>query len=361
MHDRRYAIDASKAQRRTEMKPRHRHETASGRPSTGTCASGVVGNRSSSVRQNKIIVLGSGADWGPRSSAPWRAAASGARPERQLLDIGDFDAVRETLRAQEFDALVNCARSDQRRLLRNPSREAHRSTARPSPRSPTPAPASGRAAFTSATDYVFEGGKETPYTRSMKRGRSASMAPPNSPGRSFSTGFRPASCRVRVSWVFEPSAQLVDRFSSARSKTTAWPRSPQDRRADLTLDAAELLRPLLEAVPAGGVLHLCNTGACTWQEYGQFALDTAAAAGIPCGRGSSPRRAHGRSASLHRETPAQHRDEHRPLDLADQCHAPAVAGSGGRICADGVGTRAPVRKLEIRSEFEGGEGRRRML
>ncbi len=48
-----------------------------------------------------------------------------------------------------------------------------------------------------------------------------------------------------------------------------------------TLDAARLLRPLLADAPVGGILHLCNTGECTWQEYGQYALDCALAAGVP--------------------------------------------------------------------------------
>jgi dTDP-4-dehydrorhamnose reductase len=47
------------------------------------------------------------------------------------------------------------------------------------------------------------------------------------------------------------------------------------------LDAATLLRPFLRRVEGGGVLHLSNTGSCTWKEYGQYALDCAAAAGLP--------------------------------------------------------------------------------
>jgi dTDP-4-dehydrorhamnose reductase len=47
-----------------------------------------------------------------------------------------------------------------------------------------------------------------------------------------------------------------------------------------TLDVAHLLYPLLK-MPAGGVLHLCNAGECTWQEYGQFALDCAIKLGVP--------------------------------------------------------------------------------
>ena len=38
---------------------------------------------------------------------------------------------------------------------------------------------------------------------------------------------------------------------------------------------------MLQGLPCDGVMHLCNAGACTWQEYGQHALDCALAAGVP--------------------------------------------------------------------------------
>jgi dTDP-4-dehydrorhamnose reductase len=48
-----------------------------------------------------------------------------------------------------------------------------------------------------------------------------------------------------------------------------------------TLDAARLLLPLLDRPDIRGVIHVCNSGECTWQEYGQHALDCAAAMGLP--------------------------------------------------------------------------------
>jgi dTDP-4-dehydrorhamnose reductase len=48
-----------------------------------------------------------------------------------------------------------------------------------------------------------------------------------------------------------------------------------------TLDAARLLRPLVDDRSVDGVVHLCNAGACTWQEYGQHAIDCAEALGLP--------------------------------------------------------------------------------
>ncbi|MGI8435316.1 MAG: sugar nucleotide-binding protein, partial [Chthoniobacterales bacterium] len=47
-----------------------------------------------------------------------------------------------------------------------------------------------------------------------------------------------------------------------------------------TLDLAEMLPPLWENTNARGVFHLSNGGQCSWREYGQWALDCCAAAGI---------------------------------------------------------------------------------
>ena len=48
-----------------------------------------------------------------------------------------------------------------------------------------------------------------------------------------------------------------------------------------TLDLAALLRPLLDSSQVSGVLHLANRGACSWQEYAQWALDCCHKFGIP--------------------------------------------------------------------------------
>jgi dTDP-4-dehydrorhamnose reductase len=42
-----------------------------------------------------------------------------------------------------------------------------------------------------------------------------------------------------------------------------------------------MLYPFLRDIPTAGLLHASNTGACTWREYGEYALQCAAAAGIP--------------------------------------------------------------------------------
>src|SRR6188472_1642028 len=58
----------------------------------------------------KIVILGSGGRLGKALLREWRAAGDEVVGfSRQILDIGDFRTVRETLADTEFEALVNCA------------------------------------------------------------------------------------------------------------------------------------------------------------------------------------------------------------------------------------------------------------
>lgn len=88
---------------------------------------------------------------------------------------------------------------------------------------------------------------------------------------------------VRVSWVFGPDRpSFVDQIV-VRALREDRVDAVADKWATptYTLDAAVLLRPFLRGISEGGILHLSNAGACTWQEYGQWALDVAVEAGLP--------------------------------------------------------------------------------
>jgi dTDP-4-dehydrorhamnose reductase len=86
-----------------------------------------------------------------------------------------------------------------------------------------------------------------------------------------------------VSWVFGPDrASFVDQIiRRALEQDRVEAIADKVSVPTYTLDAARLLLPVLDQPEIAGVLHLCNAGECTWQQYGQHALDCAAAAGLP--------------------------------------------------------------------------------
>ena len=134
-----------------------------------------------------------------------------------------------------------------------------------------------------STDYVFDGANKAPYTENDE------AKPISHYGASKLAGERSLqraledSLSVRVSWVFGPDRpSFIDQIlNRALSEDTAQAIADKWAVPTYTLDIATLLYPFLREKRETGVLHLCNGGGCTWQEYGQHALECAVACGIP--------------------------------------------------------------------------------
>ena len=232
----------------------------------------------------KIFVLGSGGRLGAALLREWRACGDEvAGFNHAQLDIGDFDAVREKLRAEDFGVLVNCAALTNVDFCETHPEEAHRLNGEAVKVIAEACAEKNARCLHVSTDYVFDGGKMEPYTEADEPRPISAYGASKLAGERALLAVSPANLVVRVAWVFGPDrpsfiAQILQRALENEAVAAI-----ADKVAvpTYTLDAARLLRPLLGEVPAGGVVHVCNSGACTWQEYGQSALDVAAGCGVP--------------------------------------------------------------------------------
>ena len=89
---------------------------------------------------------------------------------------------------------------------------------------------------------------------------------------------------VRVSWVFGPDRpSFVDwAIDQAREREEVSAIADKWATPTYTLDLAKLLKPLFaNQKQVSGILHLANSGECSWQEYAQCALDCCRAEGMP--------------------------------------------------------------------------------
>jgi dTDP-4-dehydrorhamnose reductase len=88
---------------------------------------------------------------------------------------------------------------------------------------------------------------------------------------------------VRVSWVFGPDRpSFIDGvLKNAREQEEVAAIADKFSAPTYTLDLAQMLRSFLREREVSGILHLANGGECSWQEYAQWAVDCAHAAGIP--------------------------------------------------------------------------------
>jgi dTDP-4-dehydrorhamnose reductase len=143
-----------------------------------------------------------------------------------------------------------------------------------------------------STDYVFDGETTGLYREDDP------VNPLSEYGRSKLEGERltmNASDRnlvVRLSWLYGPGKPTatpdwsVQGAVELESLTIV---ADKVGSPSFTRDIADALLPLLFREDATGILHLSNTGTCTWLEWGQYCIDCA----VECGVEVKTRRAGG--------------------------------------------------------------------
>ncbi len=234
------------------------------------------------VSGTRILVLGAGGRLGAALVREWGGAGSGVEGlDRSALDFSDLEAVRRTVSEREFDVAVNCAAlTDVDRCERDPEL-GYLVNSRAVGVLAAVCAAKGARLLHVSTDYVFDGEKREPYREEDE------ACPVSEYGRSKLAGEEAvlrASGRnlvVRVSWVFGPDRpSFVDGIlRKAREGGDLSAVADKQAAPTYTLDAARGMHALITA-GASGLVHLCNRGGCSWQEYGQHALDCALSAGI---------------------------------------------------------------------------------
>lgn len=231
----------------------------------------------------RILILGGRGRLGAALARRWsgrHAVRTLARPD---LDVADPDALRRLLAGERFDVLVNGTGLTNVDRCETDRAEAEAVNARAPGVMAEAAGASGARFIHVSTDYVFDGKKTAPYTEEDEAAPLGFYGATKLAGEQAALAVSPRHVVVRVSWVFGPDkpsfvdalidrALHQDRVEAVADKTSC---------PTFSEDVADWLEPFLTRPLPGGLYHACNAGGCTWQEYGQWALDCAARAGAP--------------------------------------------------------------------------------
>ena len=198
------------------------------------------------------------------------------------LDLGKLDQTRSTLSKTEFDLLVNCAA-----LTNVDYCESHRDEAflvnSQGPRLLAEICSQKSAKLVHiSTDYVFDGKQDTPYIEKDPPAPLSVYAESKLAGEKEVLTVSPKNLVVRLSWVFGPDKpSFIDQIiQRARENDMVTAVADKFSSPTYTLDVADWLRLAWEN-DAQGILHLCNSGACSWQEWAQYAIDICRSVGIP--------------------------------------------------------------------------------
>jgi dTDP-4-dehydrorhamnose reductase len=232
----------------------------------------------------KIVIIGSSGRLGAALMREYRDKYDVAGFNRAQLDLSNLNDVRERLCATNLDVLINAAAFTNVDLCETERDRAFLINAE--------APAvlariccDKRAKLIHfSTDYVFDGEKRAPYTEEDKAKPISVYGESKLAGEKNVLATENRHAVVRVSWVFGPDRpSFIDGIiKGAQENKEVDAIADKFSTPTYTLDiAAALPRFFTHAADYGGIVHFANAGECSWQEYGQWALDSCHDAGLP--------------------------------------------------------------------------------
>jgi dTDP-4-dehydrorhamnose reductase len=236
----------------------------------------------------KILILGSNGRLGSALARSWRKlpVTEVVPLTRGEVDLSDPEKAEAGLASHEFgtgDVVVNCAAATDVDGCERDRDLATRINAGAPGRIARLCAERGARLVHIGTDYVFDGMLDRPYTEEDPATPLSHYGITKLEGDREVFSASPLHCVVRVSWVFGPDKPsfvdaivrraLTNPVAAAVHNKTSSPSYSED----LAIWLAEFLKDKLP----GGIYHLCNSGTCSWRDYGEFALECAQKNGIP--------------------------------------------------------------------------------
>jgi dTDP-4-dehydrorhamnose reductase len=230
----------------------------------------------------RIVVVGAGGRLGAALVREYAREFEVVGFNHAQLDLGTPEQLRSTLESLDFDALVNAAAQTNVDRCETHPEEAFALNAE-GPRVLAEICRAKKARFLHiSTDYVFDGEKREPYTEEEEARPISVYGESKREGERRALEANDRALIVRVSWVFGPDRpSFIDAILKKAREEEVSAVADKYATPTYTLDICALLKPFLVDRPEGGLLHLANSGECSWQEFAQWALDCCHAESIP--------------------------------------------------------------------------------
>jgi dTDP-4-dehydrorhamnose reductase len=236
----------------------------------------------------KILILGSNGRLGTALARRWKSLPDTEviALTRAQVDLSDPEKAESALAGIPFgagDVVVNCAAATDVDGCERDRGGAVRINAT-SPGRIARLCANRKARLVHiGTDYVFDGELERPYTEEDEPRPLSHYGATKLEGDREVLLASPDHCVVRVSWVFGPDKPSFVDAIVKRALSSPEAAAVHDKTSSpaYTEDMAIWLEEFLKPSVPGGVYHLCNSGTCSWRDYGEYALQSAKEAGHP--------------------------------------------------------------------------------
>jgi dTDP-4-dehydrorhamnose reductase len=234
------------------------------------------------VTDAKVVIIGAGGRLGAALTRECRRHFRLTTFDHTQLDLSDPREIHTKIDDLDFKILINAAAFTNVDLCERERDHAFRINAE-APRVLAEICQHKNARLIHfSTDYVFDGEKREPYTESDPANPISVYGESKRAGEKFVLQTEDRHVIVRVSWVFGPDRpSFIDgMIKRAREQERVDAIADKFATPTYTQDIAHALLQLLFNAHATGILHIANSGECSWQEYAQWALDCCASEGI---------------------------------------------------------------------------------
>ncbi|CAN5545766.1 dTDP-4-dehydrorhamnose reductase [soil metagenome] len=233
--------------------------------------------------KRRIVIVGAGGRLGAALQRAYASEHHVVGFNHAQLDLAAPEQIRAILGGIEFDVMINSAAQTNVDRCETHQDEAFLLNAE-APRVLAEICSAKRAKLIHiSTDYVFDGRTSTPCGEDDPANPISVYGESKLEGEKGVLEIDVRHVAARVSWVFGPDRpSFIDwLIGQAREKEEVQAVADKFSTPTYTVDVAEMLRPLMEEDGTSGIFHLANDGGCSWQEYGQWALDCCIEAGLP--------------------------------------------------------------------------------
>ena len=234
----------------------------------------------------KVVVIGSSGRLGSSLAEFLRADHEVTAIGRGQLDLASSRSIEEVLEPLNYDRLFITGALTGVDYCETHEAEAFAVNAEGPGKIAEISSSKGAHVTYVSTDMVFDGAQVEPYAETDSANPISVYGASKLAGEVRVLAASAKNLVVRVSWVYGPGRPafpewIIDKACVEKDLTLPGNKicSPT-----YTLDLVRWMVALAFVPPretAQGVFHLCNSGSCTWREWGQFCLTAARDAGIP--------------------------------------------------------------------------------
>ncbi|MES2439833.1 MAG: sugar nucleotide-binding protein [Verrucomicrobiota bacterium] len=240
-----------------------------------------------SKTRSKLVIVGAAGRLGAALLENYSASNPVTGLTRAELNLADPESIRRALEPMEYDRLILPGALTAVDYCESHEDEAFAVNA-DGPKLIAEISAEKGAHVTYiSTDFVFGGLSEGAYTEERVPKPLSVYGASKLEGEEAVLGASPDNLVARVSWLYGAGKPAFPEWIIQQAMKQDTLALPEEKTGipTYTGDVVDYLRLLVGlddgGNPAGGIYHLSNSGYCTWQQWGQFCLDQAAAAGLP--------------------------------------------------------------------------------